>query len=356
MPKEIAEEYSYESGNFIVDIEDCIGTGPYKVVGFEDSVKVELARHDGYVPAENNYTGFAGPKKAYMDTITINANTDAATSTLALLNGDLDVFSGISSEFDAQIEAAGLKTYSSLGTTGATLQFNTFGSSIVNTSADMRKAIVAAIDLDALVSFMSDGKTTKAGACPVWDAAYYTDVFEKADYMGPANIELSKQYQKAAGYNGETIVWNMTTAYMDVATLCKQWLADAGINVEIVPKEGGAWTELYNEPTGDWLFTWTNPSLNNTPTLLATNLMNTNYNSAEKDRLYKELQGMIVGSDEYLAKWHELAQQMVDDCPTVYISQGTMTWTMDPDLNWTYDGRNIYFHNAYWTNPSEHTK
>ena len=356
MPKELAEEYSYESKNFIADVEDCIGTGPYKVVDFEPQVKVEVARYDGYVPTTGDYTGFAAPKMAYMDSITINANTEAATSTMALLNGDLDVFSGISSDFDAQIAAAGLKELVKPGTTGATLQFNTFGGSIVNTSADMRKAIVAAIDLDALVSFMSDGKRTKAGACPVFDEAFYVDYFEKADYMGPANIALSKEYQEKAGYNGEKLTLTMPSSYDDVATLCAGWMKDAGIDVEIKMVESAAWGELFNDPAGDWLFTWTNPSLNNTPTLLATNLMTTNYNNPEKDELYYKLQGLMVGSDEYIETWQQLAKLMVNDCPTVYISQGEMVWTHDPDLVWDYDGRNIYFHNAYWANPAEHGK
>lgn len=356
MPKEIAEKYSYESGEVITEIADCIGTGPYKVSDFQSEVKVDLVRHEGYVPVEGDYTGFAAPKKAYMDSITINCNTEAATSTLALLNGDLDVFSGVSSDFDNQVKAAGLNELSKLSTTAMTLQFNTFGGSIVNTSADMRKAIAAAIDLDELVSFMSEGRITKAGMCPVMDSIYYTDVFEKADYMGAANVELSKQYQQKAGYDGEEIRLVMSSSYDDVATLCEGWLKAAGINCKVELLESASWSELAGDPAGDWNFYWTNPSINNSPTLLATNLMTTNYNSAEKDALYAELQGMIAGSDEYIAKWKELAAQMVEDCPTIYIAQNNLVWTMDSDLNWDYDGTSAYFWNAYWSNPSEHTK
>ncbi len=356
MPKEIAERFSYESGEVITNLSDCIGTGPYKIADFEDSVKIELVRYDGYKPVEGNYTGFAAPKKAYMDSITVYCNTDAANSTLALLDGELDMFSGVSSDFDAEIEMAGLKELKRLSTTCTTLQFNTFGGSIVNTSADMRKAIAAAIDLDALISFMSDGKVTKAGMCPVMDGIYYTDVFEKADYMGPANIELSKQYQQKAGYNGEEIRLVMSNSYADVATLCNGWLKDAGINCKVELLESASWSELSGDPAGDWTFYWTNPSINNTPTLLATNLTHTNFNSAEKDRLFKELQGMVAGSEEYIAKWHELAQVWVDELPTLFLSQNNLTWTMDPDLNFDYVGTSAYFFNAYWSNPAEHGK
>ena len=46
MPKEIAEEYSNESGNFIVDVADAIGTGPYKFTELVDSVSVSVARFE----------------------------------------------------------------------------------------------------------------------------------------------------------------------------------------------------------------------------------------------------------------------------------------------------------------------
>ncbi len=356
MPKEIAEEFSNESKNFIMDVEDCIGTGPYKVTNFEVGVKVEFARFEDYIPVEPGYTGFAAPKKAYLDTITVTLQTDNAASTLALLGGELDILHSTSDDMAEQIARSGLKENFKDGTACSTFIFNTFGDSIINTSADMRKAVVAAIDMDEFVKFMSNGKHDKAGVCPVYDDMYYTDVFEKADYMGPANVELSKQYQQKAGYNGEKITMRFPSSYSNVATICDSYWKAAGINIEIIPMESSAWGEVRNDPAGDWQFVFTYPNINSSPTLLSDTLLKTDYNSAKKDQLLKELQGMVAGSAEYMAKWKELAAQMVDDCAVVYIRADGMNWCMHQDLMFDYAGRSAYFFNTYWKNPADHGK
>ena len=356
MPKEIAEEFSNESKNFIMDIEDCVGTGPYKVTNFEVGVKIEFVRFEDYIAVEPGYTGFAAPKKAYLDSITVTLQTDNTASAMALLAGELDILHSVPEDFEAQVAAANLKYNWKAGTACSTFIFNTFGDSIVNTSADMRKAMVAAIDMDEFVKFMTNGKQDKAGVCPVYDDIYYTDVFEKADYMGPANVTLSKEYQKKAGYNGETITLKFPSSYSNVATICDSYWKAAGINVEIMPMESSAWGEVRNDPTGDWQFVFTYPNINSSPTLLSDTLLKTDYNSAEKDALLNELMKLKAGTPEYIAKWKELAAQMVDDCAVVYIRSDGMNWCMNGDLMFDYAGRSAYFFNTYWKNPADHGK
>ena len=296
------------------------------------------------------------PLKGYLDTITVTLQTDNAASTLALLGGELDILHSTSDDMAEQIERANLKVNWKASTAASTFIFNTFGDSIVNTSADMRKAMIAAIDMDEFVKFMSNGKHDKAGVCPVYDDMYYTDVFEKADYMGAANVQLSKEYQQKAGYNGEVLTMNFPSSYANVATICESYFKAAGINVDIKMMESSAWGELRNDPTGDWLFIYTYPNINSSPTLLSDTLLKTDYNSPEKDALLAELQGMIAGSPEYMAKWYELAEQMVDDCAVIYIRNDGQNWTMHEDLMFDYAGRSAYFFNTYWKNPADHGK
>ena len=356
MPMEITEKYSYESEEYIKTVEDAIGTGPYKFTELVESVSVSLERYEGYVPVEEGNTGFAAPKKAYLDSITIHANTDVSTSTMALLAGQYDLFSDVSSDFDAQLQAAGIESLEMPSTSGAVFYFNTFGKGVAAMNADMRKAIMAAIDVPELVSFMTDGKVTSGGFCPATDAAYQTDVFGTADYMGEDDVELAKKYLKAAGYNGEEVQLAFSSAYDDVATLLASYLDAAGINYKVTMMESGTVKEFYDDPNNAWDIYYTNPSTSNTPTLLSTTIIETNYNSAEKDALWKELQGMIYGSPEYLAKWEELADQIVDDCAVVFLHKNIMYWSFHPDLNLEYAGANPYFWNTYWDNPEEHTK
>ena len=355
MPKEIAEKYSNESGNFIVDVADAIGTGPYKFTELVDSVSVSVARFEDYIPVEAGYTGYAAPKKAYLDTITFHANTEASTSTLALMDGQYDLFADCPVDFEAQLQAAGIKTLKKTQTSGNVFFMNTRGKGVA-ANANMRKAMMAAIDIPEFVSYMTDGEFTKGGFCPAVDEVYYTDVFEKADYMGEDNVALAKQYMQAAGYNGEKVQLALGSAYANVATLLANYFDAAGINYEITMLESGATKDFYTDKSNAWDIYYTAPSLNNTPTLLSATIMNDDYLGAEKDALLKELQGMVVGSKEYMNKWYELAQQMVDDCAVVFLHPVNVEWAFNSEFNLEYDGISTYLFNSYWTNPENHGK
>lgn len=355
MPKEIAEKYSNESGNFIVDVADAIGTGPYKFTELVDSVSVSVARFEDYIPVEAGYTGYAAPKKAYLDTITFHANTEASTSTLALMDGQYDLFADCPVDFEAQLQAAGIKILKKTQTSGNVFFMNTRGNGVA-ANANMRKAMMAAIDIPEFVSYMTDGEFTKGGFCPAVDEVYYTDVFEKADYMGEDNVALAKQYMQAAGYNGEKVQLALGSAYANVATLLASYFDAAGIKYEITMLESGATKDFYTDKNNAWDIYYTAPSLNNTPTLLSATIMNDDYLGAEKDALLKELQGMVVGSQEYMNKWHELAQQMVDDCAVVFLHPVNVEWAFNSEFNLEYDGISTYLFNSYWTNPENHGK
>ena len=355
MPKEIAEEYSNESGKFIVDVADAIGTGPYKFTELVDSVSVSVARFDDYIPVEEGYTGYAAPKKAYLDTITFHANTDVTSSTVALMDGQYDLFADCAADLATKLQAAGIKTLKKSQTSGNVFFMNTRGNG-VTANVNMRKAMMAAIDIPEFVSYMTDGEFTKGGFCPAVDEVYYTDVFEKADYMGEDNVELAKQYLAAAGYNGEKVQLAVTSAYADVATLLADYFTAAGINYEVISVESGSAAAYYADKSNAWDIYYTAPSLNNTPTLLSATIMDTDYLGAEKDALLKELQGMVVGSEEYMNKWYELAEQMVDDCAVVFLHPVNVEWAFNGDFNLKYDGISTYLFNSYWTNPAQHGK
>lgn len=357
MPKEIAEKYSYESGEIIIDVADCIGTGPYKVVEFISEVSVAVERHEGYIPVEEGYTGFASPKKAFLDSITFYYDSDTNASNIGMMNGDYDLRAGAGTDHTAQFEAAGLIKLDKLSNTGDMINFNTYEDTLLGKSPDMRKAMVAAInwvEYFGVNNTVVDGK----GVNPVLDSLYATDVFANADYFvnDGTNVEVSKKYQAAAGYNGEEIKLVVNNNLIqEITGLTGYWKA-AGINIVIETLESSAYTEYYSTPTNVWGLRYQWPSLNNSPTLLSDTIMKGTYSTPEKDALLAELQTMIAGTPEYQAKWQELAQQMVDDCAVIFMKQTKLTWWRNPDLVFDYDGLSPYLFNAYWTNPAEHTK
>jgi hypothetical protein len=215
--------------------------------------------------------------------------------------------------------------------------------------------MIAAIDWVEYFSISeteSDGK----GFNPALDGKYATEVFKNAPYFvtDGTNVETSKRYQEAAGYKGEEVKLVINSGLVkEITALSGYWKA-AGINITIQTMESAAFTEYYSEKSNVWGLRYQWPSLNNSPTLLSNTIMNDTYSTPGKDKLYGELCAMIAGSDEYMAKWQELAQQMVDDCAVVFMKQTELTWWSNPDLVFEYDGLTPYIFNAYWKNPAEH--
>jgi len=353
MPKEICEEYTRESGKIIMDVADAIGTGPYKFSDWRAEESVTVVRFDGYKANENDYTGAAAPKKAYLDSITLLYNGDYSSAALTLLGGDADLAENISHDYRDQATASGIK-YNALNyTAGLAITFNTKGSNPSSVNADLRKAIMAAIDVPEFVEFLHHGAYSVGGG-PILSKDYYNAEFDNADYMGADNLATVQKYLTAAGYNNEQISFVCPSTTPEWATMIESYLKKAGINVKVSTMEMEAYEEHIASAANDWDFFMGYPSLNDTPVLLNDNVMQTYYLSAEKDALLSTLKTQIAGSDEYMATWNELASQMVDDCAIVILGQSKLEWFMNSDLYFDYDGRLPFLWNAYWGNPEAH--
>ena len=355
MPKEIAEKYSNESGNFIDNVAEAIGTGPYKIVDYKESEYVEMARHDGYVVVDEGLTGYAAPRNAYMDTITFYFPTDANNAAIAMLNGEYDVGIGILGEdYYSQMEAAGIeRRETDLSTSARMMFFNTFGNSITSNDPNLRKAIVAAIDIPELL-LVGDGNEYFVDGNFTLDELYHTDTFNNADYMGADNVELAKKYLAASNYNGEPVKLVVPSSQADLFTMVDAYLKAAGINTEMTVMESNAYNEFRGDPNNDWDFYFGVPALNNTPVLLSDTIMKTDYKSDVKDQLLAELNKLPAGSAAYIAKWEELAKQMVDDCAVIAFGRPLSYSILNAEVQ--FDNGRTYYFNAYWENPADHTK
>ena len=354
MPKEIAEKYSYESKNFIDNVAEAIGTGPYKITDYREGEYVEMARFEDYVVVDEGLTGYAAPRRAYMDTVTFYFPTDVNNAAIAMLNGEYDYSAGIlGPDYYDRMEAAGIeKRPGDLSTTGRVMFFNTFGNSITSNDPNLRKAIVAAIDIPEFMSI-------DAGECWVTgnltlDELYHTDIFDKADYFGEDNIELAKKYLAASNYQGEPVQLVVPSGQTDIFTMVDAYLKAAGINTVLVPMEGTAFTEFRADPKNNWDFYFGSVALNNTPVLLSDTIMKTDYNSEKKDALLAELNKLPAGSAAYVAKWKELASQMVEDCAVIGFGRQYGYYILNADLQ--FDNGRAYYFNAYWEHPEEHKK
>ena len=59
---------------------------------------------------------------------------------------------------------------------------------------------------------------------------------------------------------------------------------------------------------------------------------------------------------KYMDIWKELAELMVEECPSVSLGSLISGWYHKPELHVDYQGAECYWYNTYWDNPSKHAK
>ncbi len=361
MPIEICQKYA---SSFLIDqIEDAIGTGPYVYSYFEDAVRVSVTKRQDYVPVDNgDRTGFASTKYGYMDVIHFWYNgTDASTS-LGLLNGDYDVAEVLVSEYKDLAAQQGLVLTTLPSDQRTWITFNTVNpESPTAKYPSLRKAILAALDYEAYLNVVGDGSQIFEGenANFLLGSEYATDAFTSQDYYGPASQEVVDKYlaqAEAEGYKGEPVEVTYHSGRDDIPTLLCDALAEHGIAYELVTKEPTTYSAYYGDPSNSWelYFNWATTSY--TPGTLSDTIMQNNYKSAEKDQMLAELAELTPGSDEYKAKWEELAQYTADGAYVGFLAAIDWWWWHPETLhiNESGDGLARYFFNAYWEDPQNH--
>lgn len=354
MPKHIAEKYA--EAPILDQIEDAIGTGPYKVVDYQDGVQITIARNEHYVPVEEGRTGFAAPKMAYLDTITFWYNSSNANAEAALLEGSYDMTDVVNARAQEEAYSLGIVREVHDSIVGTTIIFNTYGSNICAKYPDLRKAIMAAIDYEEFLSVVTDGCQILGGSM-CYDPEYDTDAWENADYFGEANQDVVDQYleaARAAGYKDQPVQIVYNTTRDDIPDLLCDYLDDADINYELTTMEQSVYNSFIGDPGNNWDFYFGWPNYGYTPIVLQDLLLKTNYKSEAKDALIAELEQLEEGSDEYVAKWQELAQQMVDDCATAHMGTIDWIWYHPAELHTNDEGLVRYVYNCFWEDPENH--
>lgn len=355
LPKEICEKYADE---LIVDQwEDCIGTGPYKIVDFESGVQITLARNEYYVPNEEGYTGFASPKMAYLDSITFWYNSDNSSATLAVMNGDYDMTDVITAEYLDMAAEQGivLSEYPSL--TGTGIYFNTFNEETPTGKYEaLRKAIMAAIDYEEFLEVVTDGCQIVGGSI-AQSSEYDTDAWESKEWFGAINQEAVDKYMKEArdaGYDETPVQVVYHSNRDDITTLISNYLTNAGIPCEVNQMESSTFYSFVGDTANNWdvYFSWTDYAY--TPGSLSATIMSKYYKSEQKDALYADLLASVTGSDEYIALWQQLSDLMAEDCSYGHMGTTKWYWYHPSTLHTDYDGMIPYVFNNFWEDPENH--
>ena len=361
MPREICEKYA--NAYIISELEDAVGTGPYIFTDFQDAVGVTISKRDDYTPVDNSqYTGLAGTKYGYMDSITFWYNSTDASSALALLAGDYDMTEVIPTAYAGMAADAGV-TLTTLPSDQRTwIIFNTLGSD--NPCAkypSLRKAVMAAIDYEQFLDVVCDGSQIFEGdnAGIILGNKYNTDAFTSQDYYGAASQEAVDKYLAAAaaeGYKNEPVTVVYHSGRSDIPTLLCDAMEKAGIPHKLQTMESATYSSFVNDPSNEWDFTFSWNTVAYRPSDLSDAIMVDDYKSDVKDQLLAELSKLDPESDEYMAKWQELAQHTAEGCYIGFLAAIDWWWWHPQALHPNDNGMARYVYNTYWDDPANHPK
>lgn len=234
LPSQIISKKAYtDAGGWDAFSRLPVGTGPYKVVEFTDSVRVVLEKFDRYW----------GPGKAAVDRIEFRYVPELSTRIAGLRSGEFDIITEIPPD-----QATAIQNMSGVSVVGGPIQ-NIYGMFFDETNSSpmknpkFREALTISIDRDKLVKTLFSDLATVPNN---WQSELFGDMY-LADYPGlPYNPERAKELLKEVGYQGEKIYYRSLQGYytleQTVAEAVTQMWQNIGINVELQIKEN--WTQI----------------------------------------------------------------------------------------------------------------
>lgn len=194
-------------------IAEPVGTGPYKFKNWVHGQSVELERFDDYAARDEEPSGDAGRKNAYLDEIHFISVPDAATRQAGLESGEYDVnYRASGDDYERIEESSRMWPWTPPVGYNYTLLLN-FNSPLIQ-DLKLRQAIQATLDMDTIALGAFGNKALydlNPGVLPPGFAAMYSDAgSELYDQHDP---ELGKKLLEESGYNGETVRWITTKDY-----------------------------------------------------------------------------------------------------------------------------------------------
>lgn len=357
MPKAIIDKLG--QGNQITDVEDVIGTGCYVLKSYKPDTEIVLARNEKYVTTDFGGPGVAAPHHAYSDTITFSVNTDSNSRTAGMIAGDYGI-GGITSDMAPYAEKIGLKKnlLNNQWTHAIFFNLSDDNSDSIVRNKNFRKAVRAALDMEAIMLSVMEGDATRfelePSAISANNKIYYNEILKNSEY-NIHDTELAKKYLDASGYNGEEVTWLVSegSAFSPAAVVGTQMLEDIGINVNLWPVDSGSHGSLRGTSTsGHDIGAWETQKAIINPAEQSSFVTGTAggwWTNDKKTELLRTMQNTPTGSDESVAAYKAFCELVAEEVPYIVFGTGKSLVYTQPNVELNYEGTRAYYWNTYFT-------
>lgn len=287
------------------NINNPIGTGPYKLGEWVKADHITLVRND-------NYTG-APPA---LDSVTFKFISDGTAAANALLAGDLDVFSGFPAPELLEQFKANPDFQVIVGTTQGETIMAMNNSRPPLDNIKVREAIAHAIDRQAIIDGSQFGYGTPIGSFfPPGDPAYI-DLTSVSAF----DPEKSKALLAEAGVSNLTLTFKVPpAAYARAAApIIQQQLAAVGITVNVVNVEWADWIANVFQGAYDYDLTMVSHVEANDYAAFGKPEYYPRYDGTELNKLFAELNATTDAAKQTEIK-QAIQKRLAEDFPVVYL-------------------------------------
>lgn len=226
-----------------------ISTGPYRVATVKAGDYVELSAFRDYTARSEPRDGYTGGKQAWAPTIRFIVIRDAAARIAALMKGQIDVMSELTTPDILRLKRA--PSVSIVSAPGGTVNAILIQSrDPLLADARIRRALALSIDRRS-VTLLSTAGTGQPNASMVPASSSY---YDSAQQTQPAmDLALARQLLADAGYRGQPITMTTNRRFTDMfdqALLVQAMARKAGLNLRLDVTEWASQVNRYQ--TGNY--------------------------------------------------------------------------------------------------------
>ncbi len=313
-PQEVVEEAGEDA------ITEYIGTGPYRFVEHEVDSHVLVERFDDYAARDDEPSGYAGRKEAYIDSIRFVPVPDEAARIAGIQAGDYDFLENVSTDQFETLEGTdGLVAEISEPTGNMLVIFNMERG--IMSDVTMRRAVQAAANSEEMMTAAAGEGYFRLSPShmmeeTVWGSDAGSDLYDMRD------PDLAEEYLEEAGYDDEPVKILTNTEYQDMyntAVVLEQQLQDVGINAEMLVFDFATFLEVLNERE-EWDISIMSFAFRVDPVQIP--MMRCEWGggwcSDEKNELVDRLYAEVEFEDRYEV-WEQIQQLMYDEVAGVKV-------------------------------------